>query len=251
MQKACRVPYNGVPQANIKIKLEGKPWAPHLPRPSPRGPPPPRLEPRAGGLGILEQTPPRARLPRVGLGRGRRASAGGAISVSPEALQGRPRQGYILRIARGPSLRVARGWVARSPSPPASTDPPDSASCLINASTTPTISAGQWLNATEWPTGPEVASAPYRPLCPNAVSTISAIPAGTGYGGDYRPLCPNAVPTISRPLEASALYTKVSAILGFMPTETPPPRRSLNTDQVSASRAVRPQWLARSPPHPL
>ena len=70
----------------------------------------------------------------------------------------------------------------------------------------------------------------YRPLCPNAVSTISAIPAGTGYGKDYRPLCPNAVPTISRPLEASALYTKVSAILGFAPAETPPPRCSLDTD---------------------
>ena len=91
----------------------------------------------------------------------------------------------------------------------------------------------------------------YRPLCPNAVSTISTIPAGTGYGRDYRPLCPNTVPTISRPLEASAMYTKVSAILGFMPAETPPPRCSLDTDQVLASRTVRPQWLARSPPHPL
>ena len=91
----------------------------------------------------------------------------------------------------------------------------------------------------------------YRPLCPNAVSTISAIPAGTGYGGDYRPLCPNTVPMISRPLKASALYTKVSAILRFVPAETPLPRCSLDTDQVSASRAVHPQWLARPPPHPL
>ena len=91
----------------------------------------------------------------------------------------------------------------------------------------------------------------YRPLCPNAVSTISAIPAGTGYSGDYRPLCPNAVPTISRPLKASAPYTKVSAILGIVPAETPPPWCSLDTDQVSATRVVRPQWLARPPPHPL
>ena len=91
----------------------------------------------------------------------------------------------------------------------------------------------------------------YRPLCPNAVSTICAIPAGTGYDGNYRPLCPNTVPTISRPLEASAPYTKVSAILGIVPAETPPPWCSLDTDQVSASRAVRLQWLARPSPHPL
>ena len=151
---------------------------------------------------------------------------------------------------RGLILRIARGRVISSPSPPASTDPPDSASCVINASTTPAISAGQRLNATEWPTRPEVASAPYRPgqgtagitghCVLNTVSMISAIPARIGYGGDYWPLCPNAVPTISRPLKASALYTKVSAILRFMPAETPPLRRSLGTDQVSASRIVRP-----------
>ena len=63
---------------------------------------------------------------------------------------------------RGPSLHVARGRVARSPSPPASTGPPDNVSCPINASTTPAISAGRRLNATEWPTRPQVASAPYR-----------------------------------------------------------------------------------------
>ena len=117
-----------------------------------------------------------------------KASAGNAVSASPEALHGRPRQearspyrarplarglgkepdlrlarGLILRLTRGLILHVARGWLAYSPSPPASTDPPDSASCLNNASTTPTISAGRRLNATEWPTRPEVASAPYRP----------------------------------------------------------------------------------------
>ena len=64
----------------------------------------------------------------------------------------------------------------------------------------------------------------YRPLCPNAVSTISAIPAGIGYDGDYRPLCPNAVPMINRPLKASALYTRASVILGFVPAETSPPQ---------------------------
>ena len=101
-------------------------------------------------------------------------------SASRKALHGRPRQGVHspyrarrlaqglgkepdLRLARGLSLRVARGQVARSPSPPASTDPPDNVSCPINASTTPAISAGRRLNATEWPTRPEVASAPYRP----------------------------------------------------------------------------------------
>ena len=94
----------GYPKQNIKWvakvpskkkKLEGKSWAPHPPRSSPLGPPPPRLEPRAGGLGILTQTPLRARLPREGLGRERRlrlargssrkASAGSAFSVSREA----------------------------------------------------------------------------------------------------------------------------------------------------------------------
>ena len=62
----------------------------------------------------------------------------------------------------------------------------------------------------------------YRPLCPTTMSTISTIPAGKGYDGDYRPLCPNAVPMIGRPLKGSALYTEASAILGFVPAETPP-----------------------------
>ena len=78
----------------------------------------------------------------------------------------------------------------------------------------------------------------YQPLCPNTVSTISAIPARIGYGGDYRPLCPNAVPTISRPLEASALYTRVSAILGFVPAETP------TAVQASAPTKSRPRPLS-------
>ena len=54
---------------------------------------------------------------------------------------------------------------------------------------------------------------------------------GTGYGGGYWPLCPTTVPTIRRPLKASTLYTKVSAlyirasaILGSTPAETPPPQ---------------------------
>ena len=78
----------------------------------------------------------------------------------------------------------------------------------------------------------------YRPLCPNAVSTICAIPAGIGYGGNYRPLCPNTVPTISRPLEASAPYTKVSAILGIVPAETPPPWCSLDTKSRPRAQSV-------------
>ena len=100
---------------------------------------PPRLRPRTGGLDTLTKSPPRARPLAEGLGK------------EPD-----------LRLARGLSLRVARGRVARSPSPPASTDPPDNVSCPINASTTPAISAGRRLNATERPTRPKVASAPYR-----------------------------------------------------------------------------------------
>ena len=77
-------------KSHQKTKLEGKPWAPHPPRPSPPGSPP-RLEPRAGGLGVLTQSPPRARLSTEGLGgehnlrlaRGssRKASAGSIISA--------------------------------------------------------------------------------------------------------------------------------------------------------------------------
>ena len=158
-------------------------------------------------------SPSRPRLSREGLGRG-----------------------LILRIARGLILRVAQGRLVHGPSPPVSADPPNNSSCLINASTTPAISAGRWLNATGWPTRPEVASAPYRPgqatvsyhcvlpLYPTTVSTTSTIPTGKGYDRDYRPLCPNAVPMIGRPLKASALYTGASAILGFVPAETPPPQ---------------------------
>ena len=66
-------------------------------------------------------------------------------------------------LGRGYILRITRGRVVRGPSLPASTDPPDNASCLINASTTPAISAGRRLNTTEWPTRPKVISVPYRP----------------------------------------------------------------------------------------
>ena len=118
-----------------KTKLEGKPWVPHPPRPSPPGSPP-RLEPRAGGLGVLTQSPPRARLPTEGLGRGcilrvarglsRKASARSPISVSREA-------SFSVSLEAGSSA-------ARRP--PASADLPDSTSCLINTSTTPAISTG-------------------------------------------------------------------------------------------------------------
>ena len=143
-------------KSHQKIKLEGKPWAPHPQRPSPPGPPP-----------RLRASRRRSRYPDVNF-------------TSREARHGRPRQGvhslYRARplaaclgkesdlcLTRGLILHVARARLVRSPSPPASTDPPDSVSCLINTSTTPAISAGRWLNATEWPTGPEVASAPYQP----------------------------------------------------------------------------------------
>jgi hypothetical protein len=125
-------------KSHQKTKLEGKPWAPHRPRPSPPASPP-RLEPHAEGLGVLTQSPPRTRLFTEGLGRE-----------------------YDLRLVRGLTLRLARGQLIRSPSPPASTDPPGSTSCPINTSTTPTISAGRWLDTIEWSTGPEVASTPYR-----------------------------------------------------------------------------------------
>ena len=81
-------------KSHQKIKLEGKPWAPRPQRPSPPGPPP-RLEPRAGGLGTLTRILPRARPAMEGLGRGcilriarglsRHASARNPISVSREA----------------------------------------------------------------------------------------------------------------------------------------------------------------------
>jgi len=81
-------------KSHQETKQEGKPWAPHPTRPSPPGPPL-RLEPRAGGLGVLTRSPPRARLSTGGLGREhdlrlargspRKASAGSPISVSREA----------------------------------------------------------------------------------------------------------------------------------------------------------------------
>ena len=81
-------------KSHQNTKLEGKPWAPHPPRPSPPGSPP-HLEPRAEGLGVLTQSPPRARLSTEGLGRGcilriarglsRKASARSPIPVSREA----------------------------------------------------------------------------------------------------------------------------------------------------------------------
>ena len=81
-------------KSHQETKQEGKPWAPHPPRPSPPGPPL-CLEPRAGGLGGLTQSPPRARLSTEGLGRGcilriargvsREASARSPISISREA----------------------------------------------------------------------------------------------------------------------------------------------------------------------
>ena len=55
-------------KSHQKAKLEGKPWAPHWPCPSLLGSPP-RLEPRTGGLGVLTQSPPHARLFTEGLGK--------------------------------------------------------------------------------------------------------------------------------------------------------------------------------------
>ena len=149
-------------------------WAPHLPRPSP---PPPRLEPRAGGLrtnsasreapqGRSRQGAPslgRIRHLRLARGYPGKASAGVHSPYRARRLAQGLGKEPDLRLARGLILHVARGRLVRGPSPPASADPPNNSSCLINASTTPAISAGRWLNATGWPTRPEVASAPYRP----------------------------------------------------------------------------------------
>ena len=95
-------------KSHQNTKLEGKPWAPHLPRPSPLGSPP-HLKPRAEGLGVLTQSPPRARLSTEGLGgehnlrlaRGssRKVSARSPISVSREAPPS---------VSRKPSFSVLR-----------------------------------------------------------------------------------------------------------------------------------------------
>ena len=117
------------------------------------------------------------------------------------------------------------------PRPPPRPTLPTARHISLILSTTPAISAGRRLNITEWPTRPEVASAPYRPGQGTAGITGHCVPTlcprsapGTGYDGGYRPLCPTTVPTTRRPLEASALYTRASVILGFEPAETPPPQ---------------------------
>ena len=114
---------------------------------------------------------------------------------------------------------------------------------------------------------------------------ISAIPAGTGHGGDYRPLCSDAVPMISThttlcPMIPASKTTSHGQLgqghhrlqagapdqpptqgldtvhqglgyLGVCARRDPPLRCSLGTDQASASRTVRPHRLAHPPPHPL
>ena len=102
------------------------------------------------------RSPSRARLPTEGLGRrcifrvvrglSRKASARSPISISREA-------SFSALLEAGSSATRR---------PPASADPPDSTSCLINTSTTPAISTGRWLDTAEWPTGQEVTSTPYR-----------------------------------------------------------------------------------------
>ena len=124
-------------KSHKKTKLEGKPWAPHQPRPSPPGSPP-RLEPRAGGLGVLTQSPPRARPLTEGLGKESN-----------------------LRLARGIILRIARGRLVHSPSPQPRPVFPTARHVPLIRLTTPAISAGRRLDIAEWPTGHEVASAPY------------------------------------------------------------------------------------------
>ena len=142
-------------KSHQKIKLEGKPWAPHPQRPSPPGPPP-RLEPHAGGLGTLTRIPPRARLAMEGLGRGcilriarglsRHASARNPISVSRKA-------SFSVSLEPGSSI-------ARRP-PPRPTLPPARHVPLIRQ---PLLQSqpDDGYDTTEWPTGPKVASAPYQ-----------------------------------------------------------------------------------------
>ena len=114
-------------------------------------------------------------------------------------------------------------------------------SCLINTSTTLAISARRWLDATGWPTGPEVASAPYRlgqgtagitghcvrTLCPRSAPTLHCVPPSPPRKqhrmDNLARIITASKPAhqVSRPHGASALCTKVSAILGFVPAETP------------------------------
>ena len=146
-----------------------------------------------------------------------------------------------LHLARGLFLHIARGRFVHSPSPPASTDPPDSTSCPINTPTTPAISAGRWLDTAEWPTGPKVASAPYQlgqgtagitghcvlTLCPRSAPTLHCVPRSLPRKQHRTDNLARVITAskparqISRPLGALALYTKVSAISGFVLAETP------------------------------
>ena len=144
-------------------------------------------------------------------------------------------------------------------------------SCPINASTTPAILAGRWLDTAEWPTGREVASAPYQlrqgtagitghcilTLYPRSAPALHCAPRSQPRKQHDMDSLARVITAskparqINRSLRASALCTRVSAISGFVSAETPPRRYSLGTNRASASCTVSPQRLARSPPHPL
>ena len=176
-------------------------------------------------------SPPRPRLSTEGLGRGcilriargvsREASARSPISVSREA-------SFSVSLEAGSSA-------ARHPPPRPTLQTARHVSLMLQP-----LPQSQPDDGSTPQNGRRDPRSHQRHTGRDRARRISAIPAGTGYGGDYRPLCPNAVPTISRPLKASALYTKVLAILGFVPAETPPLWCGLGADQASASRTVRP-----------
>ena len=112
---------------------------------------------------VSEQTPPHARLPRVGLGRGaeprQRAPSPSRPRLSREGL-GRGTFSVSREASFFVSLEAGSSAVRRPPPRPTL---PTARHVTLILSTTPVISAGQRLNVTERPTRPEVASAPYRP----------------------------------------------------------------------------------------
>ena len=187
---------NGLPKSHLKNNKSKKvsrgplPVATRPTRPSSSSPRAPRRRSRHPGEALQGRprqgtpSPPRPRLSTEGLGRrrvlriarglSREASARSLISVSREAPF---------------SVSLEAGSPAVRHPPPRPTLPTAGHVSLI-LSTTPAISAGQRLNVTEWPTRPEVASAPYRlgqgtagitghcvlTLCPRSAPTLYCVP---------------------------------------------------------------------------
>ena len=143
------------------------------------------------------------------------------------------------------------------PRPPPRPTLPTARHVSLILSTTPAISAGQRLNVTEWPTRPEVASAPYRPGQGTAGITGHCVPTlchdqrlGQGMTGVtghcVLPLCPRSAAR-SRPRHCTPRPRHCTSgprqCWGLRLPRPPHRSTSLGPDQVSASCIVRPQRL--------